>query len=51
MPSPDPAAYPTVALVVADLLEPEASGRAVEQPEQSQVIVLARSRRQLDYGR
>src|SRR5690606_29273687 len=34
---------------IADLLEPETRGRRVQQPEQPQMIVLARPLRQLDH--
>ncbi len=39
---------PRPALVVADLLHPEAARGAVQQPEQGEVVVLARARRELD---
>jgi hypothetical protein len=44
----NPTAYATVAFVVAHLFQPEASRRAVQQPEQGEVVVLARARRELD---
>ena len=43
-----PPSTPPSAFVVEDLLHPEARRRTVEEPEQSEVVVLSCARRQLD---